>query len=32
MVELGIDRVEIVGDDDTARGVLDLKQIEELLH
>jgi osmoprotectant transport system ATP-binding protein len=31
MVELGVDRLEVVGEDDAPRGVLDLEQIEELL-
>jgi osmoprotectant transport system ATP-binding protein len=31
MVELGVDRLEVVGDDDAPRGVLELRQIEELL-
>jgi osmoprotectant transport system ATP-binding protein len=31
LVELGVDRLEVVGDDDAPRGVLALEQIEELL-
>jgi osmoprotectant transport system ATP-binding protein len=31
MVERGVDRLEVVGDDDAPRGVLALEQIEELL-